>query len=64
MEIEKTKEKIPEEERGQPRGWVERPVKGCSPPNAVARGPPDDDVSSIIIWPGILGCSAASSDGV
>ena len=42
MEIAKTKEKIPEEERGLPRGWVERPVKGCSPPNEVARSPPDD----------------------
>jgi hypothetical protein len=42
MEIAKTKEKIPEEEKGWPRGWVERPVKGCSPPNEVARSPPDN----------------------
>jgi hypothetical protein len=40
MEIAKTKEKIPEEEKGRPRGWVERPVKGCSPPNEMARSPP------------------------
>jgi hypothetical protein len=28
--------------KGRPRGWVGRPVKRCSPPNEVARSPPDD----------------------
>jgi hypothetical protein len=36
MEIANTKEKIPQEVKSRPRGWVERPLKGCSPPNEVA----------------------------